>query len=185
MSARQSSHQAGEERMPRTIGIIGAGPVGGILAAHLSSAGHTVILVDAWKEQIEKIRAAGLHIIGRDEMLARPAHLLTSIGALDAFSPEFVFICTKACDLDTVAKGNERRAQAVECCIYLISKRYRHRAGCRGADSETPCPARRRQLCRRSYRSRGDSEKFLHSAQLPWMAGYAAARSRARMLRPC
>ncbi len=41
--------------MPRTIGIIGAGPVGGILAAHLSSAGHAVILADAWKEHIERI----------------------------------------------------------------------------------------------------------------------------------
>jgi 2-dehydropantoate 2-reductase len=29
---------------------------------------------------------------------------LTSIGDLDAFAPKFVFICTKACDLDTVLK---------------------------------------------------------------------------------
>jgi 2-dehydropantoate 2-reductase len=91
--------------MRRTIGIIGAGPVGGILAAHVSSAGHTVILVDAWKEHIDKIRAEGLRITGRDEISARPAHLLTSIGDLDAFAPEFVFICTKACDLDNVLKG--------------------------------------------------------------------------------
>ena len=90
--------------MPRTIGIIGAGPVGGILAAHLASAGHAVILADAWKEHIERIHTIGLHITGREEMWARPAHLLTSIGDLDAFAPEFVFICTKACDLDTVLK---------------------------------------------------------------------------------
>lgn len=91
--------------MPSRIGIIGAGPVGGILAAHLSSAGHTVILVEAWKEHIEKIRADGLRITGRDEISSRPAHLLTSVGDLAAFIPEFVFICTKACDLDNVLNG--------------------------------------------------------------------------------
>jgi 2-dehydropantoate 2-reductase len=102
--------------MPRTIGIIGAGPVGGILAAHLTSAGHAVILADAWKEHIERIHTTGLHIMGREEMWARPAHLLTSIGDLDAFAPEFVFICTKACDLDTVLKEMSdalKRSEAV------------------------------------------------------------------------
>jgi 2-dehydropantoate 2-reductase len=88
--------------MPKTIGIIGAGPVGGILAAHLSSAGHTVILVDAWKEHIERIRASGLLITGKEQLTARPAHLLTSIGALGNLKPELVFICTKACDLGNV-----------------------------------------------------------------------------------
>jgi 2-dehydropantoate 2-reductase len=90
--------------MPKTIGIIGAGPVGGILAAHLSSAGHTVFLVDAWKEHIERIRTNGLHITGREELWARPTHLLSSIEALGNSVPEFVFICTKACDLGNVLK---------------------------------------------------------------------------------
>jgi 2-dehydropantoate 2-reductase len=88
--------------MSRTIGIIGAGPVGGILAAHLSSAGHTVFLVDAWKEHIERIRTKGLHITGREELVARPAHLLSSAEALGDTVPEFVFICTKACDIGNV-----------------------------------------------------------------------------------
>ena len=86
----------------RTIGIIGAGPVGGILAAHLSSAGHTVVLVDAWKEHIEHIRAHGLHITGKDELTARPKHLLTAVRNLGVYKPELVFICTKACDLGNV-----------------------------------------------------------------------------------
>jgi 2-dehydropantoate 2-reductase len=88
--------------MPKKIGIIGAGPVGGILAAHLSSAGHTVALVDAWKEHIERIRSNGLHITGKEELTARPEHLLTSISALNDLKPELVFICTKACDLGNV-----------------------------------------------------------------------------------
>jgi 2-dehydropantoate 2-reductase len=88
--------------MPKTVGIIGAGPVGGILAAHLSSAGHTVYLVDAWKEHLEQIRANGLHIFGREELRARPAHLLSSAKALGDTVLEFVFVCTKACDIGTV-----------------------------------------------------------------------------------
>jgi 2-dehydropantoate 2-reductase len=87
---------------PKTIGVIGAGPVGGILAAHLFSAGHTVIIVDAWREHIERIRTDGLHITGREELKIRPTHLYTSVGALDTVVPDFVFICTKACDLDNV-----------------------------------------------------------------------------------
>jgi 2-dehydropantoate 2-reductase len=102
--------------MPRTIGIVGAGPVGGILAAHLSLAGHAIILVDAWKEHIERIRTHGLQITGRDEVSSKPGHLLTSVEELGAFAPELVFICTKACDLDNVLEGMSdslRRSKAV------------------------------------------------------------------------
>ena len=71
----------------------------------MSSAGHAVILVDAWKEHLDRIRAEGLRITGRDGISSKPAHLLTSVADLGAFAPEFVFICTKACDLDNVLKG--------------------------------------------------------------------------------
>jgi 2-dehydropantoate 2-reductase len=93
----------------KTIGIIGAGPVGGILAAHLLSAGHTVMIVDSWKDHIERIRADGVQISGREEMRVQPVHLYDSIGALDTMEPEFVFICTKACDLDNVLGGMSDR----------------------------------------------------------------------------
>jgi 2-dehydropantoate 2-reductase len=87
---------------PKTIAVIGAGPVGGILAAHLLSAGHEVLLVDTWKEHIEHIRANGLHLSGKHEMLVRPTQLFASIGDLGDIKPECVFLCTKACYLDSV-----------------------------------------------------------------------------------
>lgn len=87
---------------PKTIGVLGAGPVGGILAAHLTAAGHQVLLVDAWREHIDRIRAEGLRITGREEMHVRLEHLFYSAADLDPFVPEFVFICTKACDLANV-----------------------------------------------------------------------------------
>jgi len=86
----------------RKIAVIGAGPVGAILSAHLSSAGHAVILVDAWKEHMDRIRSDGLHIVGREDLRTRPAQLLDSVGELGNSVPEFIFICTKACDIDSV-----------------------------------------------------------------------------------
>jgi 2-dehydropantoate 2-reductase len=87
---------------PRTVAIIGAGPVGGILAAHLCSAGHTVILVDSWKEHLRQIESQGLKIIGNEEKVARPAYLYASASELGDPMPEFVFISVKACYLEDV-----------------------------------------------------------------------------------
>jgi len=102
-AGRQSGIGIGEWDMkPKTIGIVGAGPVGGILAAHLLSAGHTVVIVDSWKNHVERMRADGLKITGKEEIQVHPAHLSVSMEALDNIVPEFVFICTKACDLDNV-----------------------------------------------------------------------------------
>lgn len=98
----------------KTIGIIGAGPVGGILGAHLLSAGHTVMIVDSWKDHLEHIRAHGLNITGREELRVQPVHLSDSLEALDAIAPEFVFICTKACDLESVLSGMSSRLKESE-----------------------------------------------------------------------
>jgi 2-dehydropantoate 2-reductase len=87
---------------PRTIAIIGAGPVGGILAAHLCTAGHTVHLVDSWKEHIQKIDTHGLKITGKEEITVHPARLFTSVSDLGDPVPEYIFICTKACYLEDV-----------------------------------------------------------------------------------
>jgi 2-dehydropantoate 2-reductase len=82
--------------------IIGAGPIGSILAAHLISAGHEVMLVDAWTSHLETMRTNGLVITGKQELCVHPAHLYASIEDLGDIEPDFVFICTKACDLDAV-----------------------------------------------------------------------------------
>jgi 2-dehydropantoate 2-reductase len=87
---------------PRTIAVIGAGPVGGILAAHLYSSGHRIVIVDAWKEHLECIRASGLRISGIEDILVRVPDLVPSVRSLRDIMPDFVFICTKACDLGNV-----------------------------------------------------------------------------------
>ena len=49
---------------------------------------------------MKRIQPNGLHIIGRRHR-ARPAQLLSSVRELGDTIPEFVFICTKACDIGT------------------------------------------------------------------------------------
>ena len=47
-----------------SIGIIGAGPVGGILGAYLAAAGEQVVFVDVLEEHLEAIRTTGLEVSG-------------------------------------------------------------------------------------------------------------------------
>jgi 2-dehydropantoate 2-reductase len=104
----------------KQIAVIGAGPVGGILTAHLCAQGHTVHLVDAWMEHIERIRIDGLRITGREQILAHPSSLYSSVQALGEIVPEFVFICTKGCDLDSVLSEMSdklKRSKAVFLCF--------------------------------------------------------------------
>ncbi len=44
------------------MGVIGVGPSGGILAAHLAKKGHDVVLVDIFKSHMDEIKKNGLRI---------------------------------------------------------------------------------------------------------------------------
>ena len=50
--------------MGKRIVVVGAGAVGGYIAAHLAKAGENVTVVDPWPEHVEAIRARGLEISG-------------------------------------------------------------------------------------------------------------------------
>jgi 2-dehydropantoate 2-reductase len=47
--------------------FIGAGAVGSYLGSFLSRAGHDVMLVDPWAENVEMIRRKGIHATGPHE----------------------------------------------------------------------------------------------------------------------
>ena len=50
--------------MSKRIAVVGAGAVGGYIAAHLAAASHDVVAIDGWPEHVDEIKAAGLRIMG-------------------------------------------------------------------------------------------------------------------------
>lgn len=85
-----------------TVGIIGLGPVGSILAAHLAKGGVDVVVEDIAKELLVKVRKDGLRVSGIRELAARFDKVVGSLAELAEFEPDIVFIATKACFLRIV-----------------------------------------------------------------------------------
>jgi len=78
-------------------GIIGAGPVGGIMGVHLANAGHEVFLVDVIKEHLDEIQMNGFSLTGFHDMNARFSadKLCYSIEELGAKDVDILFISIK------------------------------------------------------------------------------------------
>ena len=85
-----------------TIGIIGLGPVGTILAAHLAKGGADVVVEDIAKELLVKVSKDGLRVSGIKKLSARVDKVVGSLAELAKFKPDIVFVSTKACFLKGV-----------------------------------------------------------------------------------
>ncbi len=80
------------------IGIVGAGAVGTILAAHFERAGVPTVLVERGPRH-DEIARLGLRVTGLVDLRVTPRHLVRSLDALpmdDRLRPRVWFICTKA-----------------------------------------------------------------------------------------
>jgi len=79
-------------------GVIGVGPIGSIMAAHLAKAGHNVTLVDILKDHLDEIRRSGLTITGFKEMnVSFPGeNLCHSIDEMRGREIDAIFISVKA-----------------------------------------------------------------------------------------
>lgn len=86
----------------RPVGVLGAGPVGSVLAAHLSSTGQEVVVVEAADERMEQLQANGIAITGRLQVERQTPFLLKSIDELARIPLSALFICTKAWSLKTL-----------------------------------------------------------------------------------
>jgi len=86
-------------RKKPTIGIIGLGPVGSILAAHLIHSGENVVVEDAVPNILLKIKQDGLNVSGITQLTVKVDKAANSLAELSRFQPEIVFIVTKACYL--------------------------------------------------------------------------------------
>ncbi len=79
-------------------GIVGVGPTGGIMAAHLAKAGHNVVLVDIFKGHMDEIKKNGLIITNfRDFRVKFPLeNICYSIDELKNKEVDIIFIAVKA-----------------------------------------------------------------------------------------
>jgi len=100
------------------IGVIGAGPVGSILSAHLINDGYEVYIADVLSHLIEALKEKGLQIVGVKELYARVDNAYTSIDQLHGIELDQIFICTKAIDLPGVIKKLEKLN--LEKAYYII-----------------------------------------------------------------
>ncbi|MFX1296839.1 MAG: ketopantoate reductase family protein [Promethearchaeota archaeon] len=85
-------------------GIIGVGPTGGILAAHLAQAGHNIILVDILKSHMDEIKKNGLKIRNLKKFNAKFAkkNICYSIDELQDKEVDTLFIAVKASHLEEI-----------------------------------------------------------------------------------
>ncbi|MFX1437581.1 MAG: ketopantoate reductase family protein [Promethearchaeota archaeon] len=86
------------------IGIIGIGPTGGILAAHLARVGHNLVLVDINKKHIDKIKKKGLTLTKLKNFKVKflKENLCYSIDELKNKDIDSLFIAVKASHLQTI-----------------------------------------------------------------------------------
>jgi len=111
------------------VAIVGIGPVGGILAAHLARARHYVVLCDIQKPHLDAIKDRGLSITGFLEMTAQCERAAYSVSELSNF-PEVntVIISTKASVLPRlvpeIAKIARPGTRLISCQNGLDNEEY-------------------------------------------------------------
>jgi 2-dehydropantoate 2-reductase len=81
--------------------IIGAGPVGSILAASFAKAGQEVLLVECAEARRAQVMEHGLIVTGKTNIEARVG-VLASVEELKGRPVEAVFICTKTWSLKSI-----------------------------------------------------------------------------------
>ena len=79
-------------------GVLGVGPVGGIMAAHLVNAGHDVTIIDVMKAHMDEIKKSGLSVTGFKEINAQfpEKNICYGIDELADKEIDYLFISVKA-----------------------------------------------------------------------------------------
>jgi 2-dehydropantoate 2-reductase len=85
--------------------VVGAGAVGGYIAAHLARAGESVAVLEPWAPNREAIRARGMTV----EEPAGDLHVpLATIADAAEVAPRLVILCTKLADTPAVVAAIEQ-----------------------------------------------------------------------------
>lgn len=87
----------------KTIGIIGAGPTGSILAAYLSNSNFNINIIARGK-RYQQIKNDGIIINGFTQKQFSPDRLLNSLDELKKHPVDYLLICTKTFALESILK---------------------------------------------------------------------------------
>ena len=92
---------------PTRFAVIGAGPVGGVVAAFLARGGYEVTLCDVVPSLLGPALDPGITIEGVDNLQARVARVTTSVDDLLADPPDVIIVTVKATALPLIASALE------------------------------------------------------------------------------
>jgi 2-dehydropantoate 2-reductase len=92
---------------PKKFGVIGAGPVGAIVAAFLTKGGHEVTLCDVVPGLLAPALDPGIIIEGADTLQAKVARTTTRIDDLVEDPPDVIMVTVKATALPLIASALE------------------------------------------------------------------------------
>jgi 2-dehydropantoate 2-reductase len=92
---------------PTRFAVIGAGPVGGVVAAFLARGGYEVTLCDVIPKLLAPALDPGIIIEGADNLQARVARTTTDVDDLAQDPPDVIFVTVKATALPLIASALE------------------------------------------------------------------------------
>ena len=92
---------------PQSFAVIGAGPVGSIVAAFLAGNGYEVTLCDIVPELVNPALDPGIIIDGAEEIQQKVTRICTSVDELGEYKPEVIFITVKANALPLIVSAIE------------------------------------------------------------------------------
>ena len=90
---------------PRKFAVVGAGPVGCIVAAFLARGGYDVTLCDIVPELINPAVERGIIIEGAESVRQQVSRVITQVDELAADPPDVIVITVKATVLSLIASA--------------------------------------------------------------------------------
>jgi len=92
---------------PQTFAVVGAGPVGCIVAAFLAKGGYEVILCDVIADLLAPAMDPGIIIEGAENLQQKVSRTITNIDELASHDPDVIIITVKAHVLPLIASAIE------------------------------------------------------------------------------
>jgi 2-dehydropantoate 2-reductase len=88
--------------------VVGAGAVGGYIAAHLARAGHQVTVLEPWEPNRAAIAADGLSVEEPSGNFATPLPVLAAFSEVSRLAPRLTILCSKLGEADAAVHELER-----------------------------------------------------------------------------